>query len=69
MYILTLITEAKWELGWWETTHRIEDMRTIHPRAQLEVFEKSGHIIFQDEPEKFFSLLKKFLIQANKKNP
>ena len=63
--IPTLILEAKWELAWWNPD-RIEDMRKNHPQAQIELFEKSGHMIFVDEPERFFTLLKTFLEKANK---
>ncbi|HBS47816.1 TPA: hypothetical protein DEO28_01685 [Candidatus Dependentiae bacterium] len=58
--IPTLITEAKWDLLWWDP-NRTDVMRNNHPNAQLEVFEKSGHYIFADETEKFFTLLKNFL--------
>jgi proline iminopeptidase len=63
--IPTLILEAKWELAWWNPS-RIEDMRKNHPQAQVEIFEKSGHMIFVDEPEQFFSLLRNFLEKSNK---
>jgi pimeloyl-ACP methyl ester carboxylesterase len=43
-----------------------EVMRKNHPHAQAEVFEKSGHMIFADEPEKFFSVLRNFLEQSSK---
>ncbi|MFA6535105.1 MAG: alpha/beta fold hydrolase [Candidatus Babeliales bacterium] len=62
--IPTLILEAKWELAWWNP-ERIDDMRKNHPHAQLEIFEKSGHMIFVDESEKFFSLIRDFLKKAN----
>jgi len=58
--IPTLIIEARWDLLWWNPD-RAEVMRKNHPNARLEVFEKSGHKIFADEPEKFFAILKKFL--------
>lgn len=61
----TLIVEAKWEMGWWDP-NRIEVMRKNHSHAQFEVFEKSGHVVFADEPEKFFPLLKNFLEKASK---
>ena len=63
--IPTLIIEAKWDLLWWNPD-RAEVMRKNHPNAQVEIFQKSGHIIFADEPEKFFSLLRKFLTKASK---
>ena len=62
--IPTLITEAKWDLTW--NTDKAEFMRKNHPNAQFEYFEKSGHGIFADEPEKFFSLLKNFLEKSIK---
>ena len=35
--------------------------------AQIEIFEKSGHVIFADEPERFFSLIKNFLEKLDAK--
>lgn len=61
--IPTLIVEAKWELLWWDP-NRIEVIRKNHPHAKLEIFEKSGHMIFVDETEKFFLLLRDFLKKA-----
>lgn len=58
--IPTLIFEGKWDLLWWNPD-RAEFMRKNHPHAQVEIFEKSGHTIFADEPEKFFAVLRKFL--------
>jgi len=63
--IPALITEARWEMGWWDP-HRIETMRKNHPHAIVEIFEKSGHVLFADEPEKFFSLLRNFLEKSSK---
>lgn len=63
--IPTLITEAKWDLGWLDPD-RAEAMRKNHPHAQVEIFEKSGHNIFADEPEKFFPLLRNFLEKSSK---
>jgi len=62
--IPTLITEAKYDFQFSETD-RVQTMCTYHPNAQIEVFEKSGHIMFADEPEKFFSLLRGFLKKAS----
>ncbi|MBF0207737.1 MAG: hypothetical protein HQK53_12685 [Oligoflexia bacterium] len=39
-------------------------MHKNHPHSRLEVFEKSGHKIFADESEKFFTLLKNFLEES-----
>ncbi|MFH0898371.1 MAG: alpha/beta fold hydrolase [bacterium] len=62
--IPTLIMEGAWDLLWWNPD-RAEVMRKNHPHAQVEIFEKSGHKIFADEPTKFFTLLKAFLKKAN----
>ena len=65
--IPTLIIEAKYELLWWDTgVDRVEIMRRNHPHAQVEIFEKSGHGIFADEPDKFFTTLKEFLKNREK---
>ncbi len=61
--IPTLILEAKWDLLW-QDPDRGEDMRKNHPHAQFEMLEKSGHTMFADEPEKFFSLVRIFLRQS-----
>ena len=58
--IPTLIVEARWDLLWWNP-NRAEVMHRNHPHARVEIFEKSGHMIFADEPEKFFTLLRNFL--------
>lgn len=63
--IPTLIFEGKWDLLWWNP-NRAEVMRKNHPHAQIEIFDKSGHYIFADEPEKFFTLLGQFLEKAHK---
>ncbi|MBD3232062.1 alpha/beta fold hydrolase [Candidatus Dependentiae bacterium] len=63
--IPTLIAEAKWEMLWWDP-NRIEVMRKNYPNAQIEIFEKSGHMIFVDEPERFFAIVRKFLEEIKK---
>jgi proline iminopeptidase len=62
--IPTLVIEAKWDLQW-NNPDRAELMRKNHPHAQVKIFEKSGHKIFADEPEKFFILLKDFLKKSS----
>ena len=62
--IPTLIAEATWDLTW--DTGKAKRMQKHHPHAQVELFEKSGHKIFADEPEKFFILLKDFLKKSRK---
>jgi len=63
--IPTLIVEGKWDFLWGDMD-RVAIMRKNHPHAQIEVFEKSGHNIYVDEPEKFFNLLRKFLVKLEK---
>ena len=63
--IPTLIMEAQLDLAWWKPD-RAELMRRNHPHAQVEIFEKSGHKVFADEPEKFFGILRTFLAKAAK---
>lgn len=62
--IPTLIFEGKWDLTW--DTDKAEFMRRNHPHSQVEIFKKSGHRIFGDEPEKFFDILQTFLEKAVK---
>ncbi len=58
--IPTLIVEGKWDFLW-GNADRVSIMRRNHPNAQIEVFEKSGHTIYSDEPDKFFDVLSSFL--------
>ncbi len=60
----TLLMEAKWDLTW--DTDKAAFMRKSHPHAQFDLFEKSGHAIFTDEPKKFFAVLSKFLEKSAK---
>jgi proline iminopeptidase len=57
--IPTLIIEGKWDLTW--NTDKPEKLHQNHPGSQLIMFENSSHNPFEDEPEKFFSLLKSFV--------
>lgn len=54
-----LIFEAKWDLTW--MPEKIEEMRQNHPGARLVVLEQAGHVLFRDEPERFFKELKRFI--------
>ena len=63
--IPTLIIEAKWDLLFHDP-NKTEFLRKNHPHAQVEIFEKSGHYIFADEPDKFFGILRTFLEKAAK---
>lgn len=61
--IPTLLLEALWDLHW--DNDKVDFMRKNHPHAQVEIFEKSGHMIFVDEPEKFFDVVRAFLKKTN----
>lgn len=56
--IPTLICEGKWDLTW--VAEKADIFRKNHPNAQFMMFEKSGHTIFSEEPELFFSTLQDF---------
>ncbi|KKR96538.1 MAG: Alpha/beta hydrolase fold containing protein [candidate division TM6 bacterium GW2011_GWE2_41_16] len=62
----TLVCESTWDLTW--DAVKMEFMKKNHPHAQVEVFEKSGHCVFHDEPDTFFPLLESF-IRTSKKSP
>ena len=57
--IPTLIARGKWDFLWFNST--FESSKKNYPNARVKFFEKSGHLLFADEPEKFFKILKKFL--------
>jgi proline iminopeptidase len=57
--IPTLILEGKYDLTWGEI--KPEVLQKNHPNAKMIVFENAGHGIYDEEPEKFFAVLKDFL--------
>ena len=57
--IPTLILEGKWDLTWGEKKPEI--LKSNHPNAQMVVFENAGHGIYDEEPERFFAVLKDFI--------
>lgn len=57
--IPTLMCEGKWDLTWGEEKKEI--FRRSQPQAQFVLFENSGHTIFSEDSELFFSTLKKFI--------
>lgn len=57
--IPTLLVEGTWDMSW--NTDKPGQLARNHPNARLVMFEESGHNPFEDEPAKFFSLLKEFL--------
>jgi proline iminopeptidase len=57
--IPTLILEGRWDLTWGEKKPEI--LKNNHPNAQMVLFENAGHGIYDEEPEKFFSVLEDFI--------
>ncbi len=57
--IPTLILEGKWDLTWGEKKPEI--LKKNHPNAQMVIFENAGHGIYDEEPERFFAVLKDFI--------
>jgi len=56
--IPTLILEGQWDLTWGEKKKDI--IKNNHPHGEMVVFENSGHGIYDEEPDRFFSVLKNF---------
>ena len=57
--IPTLIIEGKWDLTW--NTDKPRKIHENHPGSELVIFERSGHSPFEDEPERFFRVIKDFI--------
>lgn len=57
--IPTLILEGKWDLTWGQ--QKADIFKKNHPNAQMVIFEKSGHSIYDEEPGRFFRILKSFI--------
>lgn len=57
--IPTLLCEGEWDLTW--SAGKKDIFKKNHPNAQFVLFENSGHNIFYDESDLFFSTLKKFV--------
>ncbi len=60
--IPTLIVEGRWDMTWNEQKAGLIERN--HPGAKMIILEKSAHYPFEDEPEKFFKELKKFMKSA-----
>lgn len=65
--IPTLLIEAKWDLTW--NTDKPGRLSENHPHARLVVFEHSGHSPFDDEPDRFFSVLAEFVSEVERRAP
>lgn len=61
--IPTLIIEGKFDLTW-NPDKKPAILRSIHPHAKLIMFDRSAHSPFADEPEKFFDLLRTFIVDV-----
>jgi proline iminopeptidase len=57
--IPTLLIEGTWDMSW--NTDKPGQLAKNHPNARLVMFEESGHSPFEDEPVRFFSVLKEFM--------
>lgn len=55
----TLICEGQWDLTW--SSEKKNLLRNNHPNAEFVLFKHSGHNIFYDESDLFFSALKKYI--------
>lgn len=58
--IRTILIEGLWDLTW--NTDKPGKLSKSIPRAELVMFERSGHSVFADEPEQFFGLLRRFIM-------
>ena len=56
--IPTMILEGRWDLTW--NTDKPGILHKNHPGSQLVMFDHSSHSPFDDEPERFFQVLRDF---------
>lgn len=61
--IPTLIIEGKWDAVW--SDNKADEIKENHPNAKAYKFRFSGHYPFEDESDRFFSVLKKFVTDLN----
>jgi proline iminopeptidase len=57
--IPTMILEGKWDLTWGK--EKVDLLKNNHPNASFVLFENAGHEIFNEEPEKFFTVMEDFI--------
>ena len=65
--IPTIIMEGQWDLTW--NTDKREVLHNNHPGSRLAIFENSSHSPFEDEPERFFSVLNDFVQSLSQISP
>ncbi|UCG59683.1 MAG: alpha/beta fold hydrolase [Phycisphaerales bacterium] len=54
-----LIMEGKWDLTWGAA--KPKNLHACFPGSRLVLFDRAAHSPFEDEPEKFFAVLKEFV--------
>jgi proline iminopeptidase len=54
-----LIMEGKWDLTWGQA--KPKNLHACFPGSRLVFFDRAGHSPFEDEPERFFAVLKEFV--------
>jgi len=57
--IPTLIMEGKYDLTWGKKKPKV--LKGNHPNAEMVFFENAGHGIYNEDPKRFFSVLKDFI--------
>ena len=57
--IPTLILEGKWDLTWGEEKRAV--LAGNHPGARMVVFEEAGHGVYDEDPDRFFAVLRDFI--------
>ena len=57
--IPTLILEGQHDLTWGEEKKDV--LKNNHPSSEMKVFENAAHGVYDEEPDRFFSVLKKFI--------
>jgi proline iminopeptidase len=55
----TLILEGQWDLTW--NTDKPEILAKNHPGAKLILFENAGHGIYDEDPDRFFSVVNDYI--------
>lgn len=54
-----LIMEGKWDLTWGQA--KPKNLHACFPGSRLVLFDRAGHSPFEDEPERFFAVLRDFV--------
>lgn len=62
--IPTLILEGKWDLTWAES--KKDAIKKNHPGSRMVIFENAAHGIYDEETDKFFAVLKEYILTLPK---